>query len=145
MLDRKNIETYIKSLINKNLAKKNWIHTIFLRWNKISKVWCFDIPIIGLVDEPFVKGVPEIIENNLIKINKLKEAQDYGVTVLFSNSSVKPAEFKQGHYFKLYKMHEENGGCWYKDGNSGFEGWLCPNLFQFFATTPKQIHVCIRS
>lgn len=143
--DYKDITSIVNKLISNNLSKKAWTHIIFLRWDKPGKTWCFDMPILGIVDEPFVQGMPEIIENQLIESNKLKEAQAYGVSVLFSGQKTKPKEFKHGHYCKLEKIHEEDGGCWYKDSSNGFEGWLCPQLFKFFSQAPEQIHICIRS
>lgn len=135
----------IKKLIHFNLSRKDWTHVIFMRWHKLFQQWCFDIPIVGIEDEPFVSGIPEIIDHHLAKKKKLTSARDNGINVLFSGAPTKPKNFKLGHYFKLVKLHEENGGCWYRDTTSKMEGWLCPNLFQFFATAPKQIHVCIRS
>ena len=138
------VSEVIKNLINFNLSKKAWTHVIFMRWNKEFKQWCFDIPILGIEDEPFVSGIPEIIDYHLSRGNKLKGAKENGTSVLFSGDKNKPKNFSVGHYFKLVKLQEENGGCWYRDPTSKMEGWLCPNLFQFFATAPKQIHICIR-
>jgi hypothetical protein len=131
--------------MDKNLSKKSWTHVIFMRWHKSYQEWCFDIPIVGIEDEPFVEGIPEIIEYHLGKSNKTTSAKKKGVTVLFSGAATKPKEFTSGTYFKLVKTKEENGGSWYKEPVSRYEGWLCPNLYQFFAKAPKQIHVCIRS
>jgi len=135
----------IRSIMDKNLSKKSWTHVIFMRWHKSYQEWCFDIPIVGIEDEPFVEGIPEIIEYHLGKSNKTSSAKKTGVTVLFSGAATKPKEFTNGNYFKLVKTKEENGGGWYKEPVSRYEGWLCPNLYQFFAKAPKQIHVCIRS
>ncbi len=135
--------TAARKLLEQNLALQDWTHVLFLRQDADDE-WVFDIPFAGISDEPFVDGIPEIIEDYLLKSKLLSTAQKYGVTVLFSGAKRKPKEFGHGTYFKLTKLHTENGGCWYKDNISGFEGWLCPNLYQYFASSPQQIHVCIR-
>lgn len=139
------INSSIRSVIDKNLSKKSWTHVIFMRWHKTWQEWCFDIPIVGIVDEPFVEGIPDIIDYHLEISKKLTTAKKTGVSILFSGATTKPKEFTHGTYLKLVKTKEENGGGWYKESVSGLEGWLCPNLYQLFAKAPKQIHVCIRS
>jgi hypothetical protein len=140
----KNLVETIKALVAANLGKKDWTHIIFLRWQEKQDAWCFDIPIVGIEDEPFVSGMPEIIEHHLIRAEKLDVARTHGVSVLFSGAASKPAAFELGNYFHLVKVKEENNGCWYRDPSTGFEGWLCPNLYQFFAAPPNTLHICIR-
>jgi hypothetical protein len=144
LLGASSLKEQIKSLVSKNLSRKDWIHVMFLRWNSIKTDWCFDIPVMGIEDEPFVSGMEDIIDKQLIKADKLAAAKKHGICVLFSGGSVKPKAFSHGHYFSLTRQRQDNGGCWYKEPESGYEGWLCPNLYQYFASPPNTIHICIR-
>lgn len=133
-----------KLFIKSNLGRKQWIHSVFLRWHQGENTWCFDIPFAGIIDEPFVDGIPELIEFHLNRKGKLKEAKKTGICVLFSGTTKKPDCFKNGIYAKLQRREEDNGGCWYWDAAAKAHGWLCPNLYQFFARPPRQVHFCIR-
>ena len=35
----------------------------------------------------------------------------------------------------------EHGGNWYRWAERGIEGWLCPALFKYFETAPREIFV----
>ncbi len=136
--------TKMRELVAKNLASRDWTHILYLRYSKKYEEWVFDIPQAGITDEPFVEGIPEIIEYHLDKAGKLDLAQSVGVPVLFTGAAKKPTGFSVGTNITLNALKEEHGGCWYKDKVSGMEGWLCPNLYQYFATSPDRIHICIR-
>ncbi len=134
-----------KLIIKNNLSRNKWIHIVYLRWHKKDKCWVFDIPFAGIIDEPFVDGMPELIEHHLKRVKgKLEHAKKYGVCVLFTEAKLKPAEFADGIYAKLARREEDNGGCWYWDAQAKKHGWLCPNLYQYFTSPPKQIHFCLR-
>lgn len=143
-LFKNSILAQVKEIVSRNLGRKDWIHVIFLRWDSKQSSWCFDIPIMGIENEPFISGMDDIIDKQLILAKKLDEAKKRGVCVLFSGATNKPESFKSGYYFFIKKQREENGGCWYYEPKSKYEGWLCPNLYQFFSRAPDTIHICVR-
>ncbi len=91
--------------------------------------WVFDDPDVGLVKEPFVFGVPEMI-NDLV--NDIPNANQ-GFKLIFSK---KPFP---GYQRKLTCIREECEGNWYTI-NGQDEGWLCPALFKYFDEAPKEIY-----
>lgn len=130
--------------IQKNLGSRHWVHCIFLR-QTADMQWVFDIPFAGIEDEPFVEGIPEILEHHLRKARKLTYAQSQGITVLFTDSPNIPPAFRGGTNFTLVRSRFDSNGAWYTDKASKLEGWLCPNIHQFFAAPPAKIHVCLRA
>jgi hypothetical protein len=98
---------------------------------KYNDTWVFDDPATGLVREPFVAGIPEII-NFLVK--DIPDA-DKGFRMLFSS---KPFP---GYMMKVTWIREECGGNWYYSEELKMEGWLCPALFKYFKEAPKEIYV----
>jgi len=90
--------------------------------------WAFDDAEKELVHEPFVAGIPEIIDIFAGERNE--------VDIYFSG-----AEFPgcQGH---LEKIGKQFGGADYKLVANGYEsmvGWLCPALFKYFDKAPEQL------
>ena len=98
---------------------------------KSSGTWVFDDDTTSLVKEPFVAGMPEIIDK-IIKDEKIKDAKQ-GFTLLFSGHN-----FPGGNYV-LDILREEMGGNWYQLRGTDMEGWLCPALFKYFDEAPKEI------
>ncbi|MBL1277614.1 MAG: hypothetical protein COB30_016150 [Ectothiorhodospiraceae bacterium] len=92
--------------------------------------WVFDDADVGLVKEPFVFGVPEMIDDLVSDIPNAKE----GFRLIFSQ---KPFPNYQR---KLTRLHEECEGYWYTITGAG-EGWLCPALFKYFDDAPEEIYV----
>ena len=90
--------------------------------------WVFDDERAGLVREPFVEGVPEIIDTLVASIPNAEA----GFKLLFS-----PRAFPGARQFDW--VREEFEGNWYRDAATGAEGWLCPALFKYFPAAPKQI------
>lgn len=88
--------------------------------------WSFDDDRVGLKGEPFVLGIPEII-NHYIHGNQC--------IITFS------ADPFPNHNAIWIWCREEYGGNWYKDSRSGLEGWLCPALFRYFESAPKEIYL----
>ncbi len=144
LFGKQSLAEKIKDIVRKNLGRKDWVHVIFLRWNTYTSSWCFDIPVMGIENEPFVSGMDDIIDKQLLGAKKLDKAKKRGICVLFSGAFSKPENFEHGYYFNIKKQKEDNGGCWYCEPKSKYEGWLCPNLYQFFAKAPETIHICIR-
>ncbi len=92
--------------------------------------WVFDDPSTGLVKEPFVCGIPEMID---FLVQDIPDAEK-GFRLLFSSS-----EFP-GFQFKLDWVREEMGGNWYALSDL-FEGWLCPALFKYFDAAPEHLYI----
>lgn len=92
--------------------------------------WVFDDESVELQKEPFVQGIPEMID---ILVRDIPDA-DKGFKMLFSANPF------PRYGAKLEWLREEYGGNWYKWEAQGLEGWLCPALFKYFATAPKEIY-----
>ncbi|MBM4002573.1 MAG: hypothetical protein FJ295_04685 [Planctomycetes bacterium] len=93
--------------------------------------WVFDDPIADLVQEPFVSGVPEMIDDLVADMPDARQ----GFRMLFS-----AAPFP-GYQRKLVWVREEMGGNWYRADQPPNEGWLCPALFRYFETAPPELFV----
>jgi hypothetical protein len=96
-----------------------------------SGTWVFDDPATGLVREPFVAGVPEMI-NQLTR--HIPNARN-GFRLLFSGN-----EFP-GYAAAFDFVRSESGDAWYRrrDSKPRMEGWLCPALFKYFNEAPPTI------
>lgn len=93
--------------------------------------WVFDDPSVGLDKEPFVSGIPEMIDELVRDIPGARG----GFRLLFSSVSF------PGHQLAVRRVREDSGGNWYRiDGRTG-EGWLCPALLRYFETAPEIIYV----
>ena len=93
--------------------------------------WVFDDPEVGLVREPFVAGVPAIIDE---LVSDIPDARS-GVRLLFSRTPF-PG------YQQLAELdREEWGGAWYRTEDPSAEGWLCPALFCYFDVAPERLFV----
>ena len=84
----------------------------------------------GLDKEPFVCGIPEMI-NDMVR--DIPSAQQ-GFRLLFS------AQPLPGHTHKLEWRREEGGGNWYYSSKLDAEGWLCPALFKYFDAAPRELY-----
>ncbi|BAT55695.1 hypothetical protein NOS3756_46880 [Nostoc sp. NIES-3756] len=95
-----------------------------------NQTWVFDDERMGLVQEPFVSGVPEMIEVLIQEIPNVDE----GFKLLFSASPF------PGYQAELTWCREEYGGNWYAWNQNSLEGWLCPALFKYFNQPPEKIY-----
>jgi hypothetical protein len=95
-----------------------------------NQTWVFDDERMGLVQEPFVSGVPEMIEVLIQEISNVDE----GFKLLFSASPF------PGYQAELTWLREEYGGNWYAWKQNNQEGWLCPALFKYFNQPPEKIY-----
>lgn len=93
--------------------------------------WVFDDETVDLVREPFVLGVPEMIDELVQDIPDAKS----GFRLTFSASPF------PGYQKELTWVREEHGGNWYSSEDPPMEGWLCPALFKYFDETPEKIYV----
>jgi hypothetical protein len=98
---------------------------------KFDGFWVFDDPSVGLRQEPFVSGADDIID---ILTKDIPDAAS-GFKLVFS-----PQRFP-GFTARFDWRRPEHGGNWYGWAERGIEGWLCPALFKYFETAPKEIFV----
>lgn len=92
--------------------------------------WVFDDSNVDLVKEPFVFGIPEMIDDLVSDITDAK----HGFKLIFSKNAF------PGYQRKLTWIRTEYEGNWYTI-NGKDEGWLCPALFKYFDKAPQAIYV----
>ena len=92
--------------------------------------WVFDDPNRGLYQEPFVAGIPEVIDKIVKDIPDAEE----GFRLLFS------AHPFPSHTHTLVWKRKDSGGNWYECPQLQMEGWLCPALLKYFREAPKTIY-----
>lgn len=109
----------------------NQIMVIAPYWLEDAKLWVFDDPATGLKQEPFVEGVPEMIDNLVVDIVNAQS----GFRLLFSEAPF--PRYQQ----KLNRVREECSGWWYAADDPPIEGWLCPAMFRYFDEAPNEIYV----
>lgn len=97
---------------------------------RYAGTWVFNDISRGLYQEPFVAGIPGIIDE-LVK--DIPDA-DKGFRLLFS------AQPFPGHTHTLVWKYKEAGGNWYACPQCQMEGWLCPALLRYFREAPKAIY-----
>jgi hypothetical protein len=121
----------IKKLWNLIFQKKggNSLFVIFPYW--LHGTWVFDDAKRKLDAEPFVMGIPEMI-NKMVRIAGIPNAKD-GFRLIFSNQPF------PGYQTKLDWVKKESGGNWYKN-EDGNEGWLCSALFKFYSKAPLNLY-----
>lgn len=107
----------------------NALHVIAPYW--YEGTWVFDDPVVDLVREPFVAGVPEMIHGLVREIPNARQ----GFRLVFSDRPF------PGYQQELIWDREEFEGNWYRTDEPPAEGWLCPALFKYFATAPARIYV----
>lgn len=97
---------------------------------KYEGMWVFDDPGVGLVREPFVSGIDQMIDLLVVNIPNAEK----GFRLIFA-----PTKFP-GHQAKLHWRRAEYGGNWYWCDQFQIEGWLCAALFKYFAKTPPELY-----
>jgi hypothetical protein len=94
--------------------------------------WVFDDSTAGLIQEPFVAGITEMIDRLTAGIPDGAG----GFRLLFAAQPFK------GHQASLTWIRADPvEGNWYREEESGAEGWLCPALFCYFSAAPSKIYV----
>lgn len=96
-----------------------------------SGTWVFDDPATGLVQEPFVSGIPAMIDDLVADIPNARQ----GFRLLFSAAPF--PEFQR----KLKWVRTEFEGNWYRMEQPPMEGWLCPAMFRYFDVAPAELYV----
>jgi len=91
-------------------------------------LWVFDDDGAGLVREPFVVGMSEMID---VLVSGIPNASE-GFRLLFS------AQPFPGFQEELVWVRGEHDGNWYRWEKHGAEGWLCPALLKYFDKAPKK-------
>ena len=107
----------------------NSIMTLKPYWH--NGTWVFDDERVDLYKEPFVAGIPEIINHMTENIPDAKN----GFRLLFSNEQF------PGYQLKLTKTKEDGGGNWYFCETIKKEGWLCSALYKYYSQAPESIYV----
>lgn len=98
---------------------------------KLHDTWAFDDEAHGLVAEPFVLGIPIIINEFLKKLKVSGEKLKF----TFSKN-----EFP-GYQSFLTKEREDFGGAWYRSEDPNLNsGWLCPATLLYFSDFPEKIY-----
>ncbi len=93
--------------------------------------WVFDDRTVGLVKEPFVAGVPEMID---VLVKDIPNA-DGGFRLLFS------AQAFPGHQKVLKWLRGDGGGNYYSFDDPPMEGWICPAMFKYYEKAPANLYV----
>lgn len=92
--------------------------------------WVFDEPQFDLIQEPFVFGVPAMID---FLVEGIPNAEA-GFRLIFSSHPF------PGFQVQLDWVREEYQGNWYVWQDKSVEGWLCPALYHFFEVAPAHIY-----
>jgi hypothetical protein len=106
----------------------NSIQVIAPYWS--HGTWVFDDPGRGLTREPFVSGIPEMIDALVADIPDARQ----GFRLLFSETPF------PGYQQVFDWTRGDLGGNWYRCENPAMEGWLCPALFKYFPEAPKKLY-----
>ena len=106
----------------------NTIHVI--QPYRHASTWVFDDHRVGLHQEPFVSGIPAMID--MLVANVPNAAK--GFRLLFSSEPF------PGYQVELVRVRPEYGGTWYRWEGRNAEGWLCPALFKYFSTAPARLY-----
>jgi hypothetical protein len=96
--------------------------------------WVFDDSDVDLLREPFVEGMPEIIDAILDREGLAACAR---FRLLFSANPF------PSHQAVLEWESEEVGGNWYHlpVEPQPMRGWLCPALLKYFDAAPERLYV----
>lgn len=98
------------------------------------ETWVFDDDSVGLVREPFVSGIPEMIYQLVQEIIQA----EFGFKILFFGLfSAIPFS---GYQAELTWLREEFGGNWVQWQEKSLEGWPCPALFKYFDAAPLKLY-----
>ncbi len=99
-------------------------------------MWVFDDESRGLVAEPFVFGMSEILDKITQNVLEMKERKPF--KLIFSTEQLPMI------HATLEKIDKPDiAGCWYK--YKDMEGWLCPATLLYYEEYPEKIHVFVES
>ncbi|MGF1486137.1 MAG: DUF6717 family protein [Prochloraceae cyanobacterium] len=97
---------------------------------RYEDTWVFDDDRVGLEREPFVCGVPEMID---ILVKNIPDPEK-GFKLLFSGNPF------PGYQAEFIRDREQYRGYWYRWKEHNLEGWLCPALFKYFQEAPEKLY-----
>lgn len=98
---------------------------------KLHGTWVFDDPGVGLQQEPFVSGADKILDLLTAEI----PSAPGGFRLVFS------ARPFPGFTARFKWSRADHGGNWYSWPERDVEGWLCPALFEYFETAPRELYI----
>lgn len=98
---------------------------------KVAATWVIDDESRGLKREPFVAGIPKLIE----QLTKDIPDAEKGFRLL---CSAQP--FPEYTHKMIWKRKDGNGN-WYYSEQFKAEGWLCPALLKYFPAPPQEIYI----
>ena len=98
---------------------------------RAAGTWVFDDAATGLKAEPFVNGIPEMIDRLVADIPDARA----GFRLTFAASAF------PGHELVVNRGESYGGGYYYVDPETKRQGWLCPALFKYFHDAPEAIYV----
>lgn len=104
-----------------------------LELRRVASTWVFDDRSKGIKNEPFVAGVPTVIDQILLR----KQITDSSVMALFSGEDF-PGTDVALEFEKLDK-----NGAWYQ--LNGMRGWFCPCFWNYFdkKDPPKKLYISL--
>ena len=120
---------YLSRLSRTASPASNSIFVIAPYW--FNGTWVFDDAAAGLKREPFVGGVPDMIN---VLVNDIPDARS-GFRLTFS------AQPFPGHQYKLKWLRGDTTGNWYQLDDPPMEGWICPAMFRYYSGAPKELYV----
>ncbi len=88
-----------------------------------------------LAREPFVSGIPEIIE---FALNQAGHKSARRFKACFSDSAFLECTHE------LTRIYEEAGGHWYNLRGTELRGWLCPALLRYYSIAPENIFIRLK-
>ncbi len=105
-----------------------------------KSTWVFDDESVGFLQEPFVAGMPEMIDAAVAEAGI--EDADLGFVMVFSHA---PYPTGGPTLHKLTWTADCWGGAWYRGKIDGerMHGWLCPGLLKYFPSPPKEIFISV--
>ena len=98
---------------------------------RYAGTWVFDDSKAGLVREPFVAGVPEMIDQ---MVTTIADATN-GFRLTFS------AQPFPGYQKKLIWVRADTTGNYYRLEGTEKQGWICPAMFHYYRAAPKELYV----
>ena len=93
--------------------------------------WVFDDASAGLKREPFVAGVPEMMD---VLVKEIPDARQ-GFRLLFSANPF------PGYQKRLTWLRGDMEGNFYKLEDPPMEGWICPAMFRYYKSAPRYLYV----
>ena len=92
--------------------------------------WVFDDMRLGLIKEPFIAGIPEMIDKMVEDVPNANQ----GFRLIFSATPFPNYEAK------LVWTKKQNGGNWYHCEQYDIDGWLCPAMYKYYGEAPKELY-----